>query len=161
MSRMCEISAALHQADAAEPLEGDPCADRTAFHTIVLLLCTGALAAALLLRIDGEGLSLFGYPWPMHCRLYETFGVKCALCGMSRSFSSLAHGDIGASLRFHPLGPAVFVLFGLEIVYRIYALATGGGRTGVRPARMHTGLVIVVSAAVLVNWLFYLGGLLL
>lgn len=161
MSRMYEISAASHQADAAEPLVSGSCVDRTAFHTIVLLLCTGALATAFLLRMDGEGLSLFGYPWPMHCRLYETFGIKCALCGMSRSFSSLAHGDIGAGFRFHPLGPAVFVLFGLEIVYRIYALAAGGGRMGVRPARIHAGLIIIVSAAVLVNWLFYLGGLLL
>ena len=161
MSRMYETSAALHQPDAAEPLAGGPCVDRTAFHTIVLLLCTGALAGAVLLRMDGQGLSLFGYPWPLHCRLYETFGVKCALCGMSRSFSCLAHGDIGPSFRFHPLGPAVFVLFGLEIVYRGYALAAGGGRVADKLSRMHAGLIIIVSAAVLMNWLFYLGGLLL
>jgi hypothetical protein len=161
MSRVCEISAAPHLADAVQPLPDGSHVDGRAFHTIVLLLCTGALAAAFLLRIDGDGLSLFGYPWLMHCRLYETFGVKCALCGMSRSFSSLAHGDIGAGFRFHPLGPAVFFLFSLEIVYRVYALATGGGPVAVRLSRMHVGLVIIVSAAVLVNWLYYLGGLIL
>ncbi|GEM_PF-1142655 len=161
MSRTCEISAAPHPADAAQPLAGGSTVDRTAFHTIVLLLCAGALAGAFLLRIDGQGLSLFGYPWSLHCRLYETFGVKCALCGMSRSFSSLAHGDIGAGFRFHPLGPAVFVLFGLEIVYRIYALAADDGRLAGKLSRTHAGLVIIVTAAVLVNWLFYLGGLLL
>lgn len=160
MSRICEIGAGSPPAGAAQPLESGYRVDRTAFHAIVLLLCAGAMAAAVLLRTNGQGLSLFGYPWPLHCRLYETFGVKCALCGMSRSFSSLAHGDLAAGLRFHPLGPAVFALFGLEIVYRIYALATG------RPvadklSRTHAGLVILVSAAVLVNWLFYLGGLLL
>ncbi len=160
MSRMYEIVAARHQADAGQPPEGGPCVDRTAFHMIALLFCAGALAAAFLLRVDGKGLSLFGYPWPLHCRLYETFGVKCALCGMSRSFSCLAHGDIGAGLRFHPLGPAVFVLFGLEIAYRSYALATGDGRVGVRLAKTHAGLIVIASAAVLVNWLFYLGGLL-
>ena len=161
MSRMCEISAAPHQADAAQPLEGGSAVDRTAFHTIVMLLCAAAMAGAFLLRIDGQGLSLFGYSWPLHCRLYETFGVKCALCGLSRSFSALAHGDIGAGFRFHPLGPAVFVLFGLEIVYRVYALATSGGRVRDKLSRMHAGLIILVSTAVLVNWLFYLGGLLL
>ena len=161
MSHMCEIGAAPHPADVAQPLAGGCRVDRTAFHAIVLVLCAGALAGAFLLRRDGEGLSLFGYPWPMHCRLYETFGIKCALCGMSRSFSSLAHGDLGASLRFHPLGPGVFVLFGLEIAYRIYALAISGGQVAVKLSRTHAGLVIIVCAAVFVNWLFYLGGLIL
>ena len=160
MSRVCEISAAPHLADAVQPLPDGSHVDGRAFHTIVLLLCTGALAAAFLLRIDGDGLSLFGYPWLMHCRLYETFGVKCALCGMSRSFSSLAHGDIGASLSFHILGPAVFVFFCAEVLYRGYLLSSPPKATSAGPARAHFCAVLLVAAAVLANWLLYLGGLL-
>ncbi|MHC4283885.1 MAG: DUF2752 domain-containing protein [Planctomycetota bacterium] len=49
-------------------------------------------------------LYLFGYKWPHRCPLYEIVGIKCALCGLTRSFCSLAHGNLLASIRFHTLG---------------------------------------------------------
>ncbi|NVB80590.1 MAG: DUF2752 domain-containing protein [Kofleriaceae bacterium] len=41
--------------------------------------------------------------------MHAAFGIDCPMCGMTRSFVALAHGDIGAAFRFHPAGPLLFV----------------------------------------------------
>lgn len=132
---------------------------RVAFHIIVLAICLVALSGALILTPGADGLTIFGYRWPLTCRLYETFGIRCALCGMSRSFSSLAHGDWAAGWRFHRIGPALFALFCLEIPYRLYRLATQPRRARDALGRVHAASVVGAALALFINWLVYLGGL--
>jgi hypothetical protein len=50
------------------------------------------------------GASLGGLCW-----FRSVFDRDCPLCGMTRSFVALAHGDLAASIRFHPAGPLLFV----------------------------------------------------
>jgi hypothetical protein len=121
----------------------------------------GLLAASFILQPDEEGLSLFGYRWPFHCWLHEYLGIQCALCGMSRSFCSLAHGDVGRSLGFHPVGPFLFAFFCLQIPYRVYALAGHAGTIDRRAAKAHLGLVVLLCAAIACNWFLYLEGMIL
>jgi len=133
-------------------------ANPRAYHLIVLLACAGVLAASFILRPTAEGLSLFGYPWPLHCWLHETTGIRCALCGISRSFCSLAHGDIAAGLAFHRLGLVTFAFFCLQIPYRLYAWAIQPGRIDRRIANAHFGLAALLCAAMAGNWFVYLEG---
>ena len=77
-------------------------------HVVVLALCALAVSGALLLQRGADGLYLFGTKWPVSCALYHNFGVKCAMCGLTRSFSSIAKGDFSEATQFHPLGPAFF-----------------------------------------------------
>jgi uncharacterized protein DUF2752 len=42
------------------------------------------------------------------CPSHLLFGVDCPLCGMTRSFVALAHGDLDRALHFHPAGPLLF-----------------------------------------------------
>ena len=130
-------------------------------HATLLIACLAVLACAAVLAPSENGLSLLGYRWPFSCRLHDTFGIQCALCGMSRSFSALAHGGLAASFRFHRLGPVVFVLVCLQIPYRLYALAIRPRRIGKRLAKLHVGLVVLIGLALVVNWIVYLGGLIL
>jgi len=130
-------------------------------HIVVSSVCVATLAGAFLLRPDEDGLSLLGYRWPFDCWLHETLGIRCGLCGLSRSFCSLARGDIAAGLHFHRIGPAVFALFCLEIPYRLGALAARSRGIDARWAGLHLGVVALVCAAILVNWMVYLGGLIL
>jgi hypothetical protein len=139
----------------------DARADNKTYHWIVLSACAAVLIASFILQPNEEGLSLFGLRWPFHCWLHETLGVRCALCGMSRSFCSLAHGDIGASLAFHQLGPLLFAFFCLQIPYRLYALAARPGFLGRTVARAHAGLAVALCAAIAYHWLVYLEGLIL
>jgi len=130
-------------------------------HGLVLAACTAALLGAFLLKPDEEGLSLFGFRWPFRCWLHDVMGIQCGLCGLSRSFCSLARGDFAGAVHFHRLGPVVFALFCLEVPYRLWAVAAGRRGIPTRWVRLHTRVVVVVCGAILVNWMVYLGGLLL
>ena len=127
-------------------------------HIAVLALCVLAVSGSLLLRHGGDGLYLFGIEWPVSCALYQNFGVKCAMCGLTRSFSSIAKGDFSEAMQFHPLGPAFFAFVCLQIPYRIHALLAT--HTENRKLRL-TGIYLaaVLAGALLINWFVYLGGL--
>ncbi|RPJ32993.1 MAG: DUF2752 domain-containing protein [Planctomycetaceae bacterium] len=137
----------------------NPHANQREYHLIMLLMCTAVLAASFILQPHDEGLSILGFRWPFHCWLHETLGVQCALCGMSRSFCSLAHGDLGASLGFHRLGLFLFAFFCLQIPYRLYALAVQPGAIDRRVVKAHCGLAALLCAAIACNWFLYLEGL--
>ena len=114
------------------------------FHVIVLVLCVLAVIVSLLLRYDADKLFLLGIEWPVHCALYESFGIKCALCGLTRSFCAMGAGDLSAAAHFHLLGPAIFVFVCLQIPYRIHALwATCEAKRKLRKA----GIYLAVGLA--------------
>lgn len=129
-----------------------------AFHWILLILCMLAVTVSLLLRYDGDGMSVLGIRWPISCALYETFGVKCALCGLTRSFCAMGAGKLSAAVHFHPFGPAVFAFVCLQIPYRIHALWT---TREVNEMLRRVGLYLAVGlmGGLLIHWLVYLGGL--
>ena len=130
------------------------------FHFIVLAVCVLAVVVSLLLEHDGQGLRLFGNEWPLGCGLYQTFGIKCALCGLTRSFCSMAGGEFSAAMRLHPAGPAVFIFVCLQILYRIHALWSGrSGKEKLKRAGVYSALGL--AAALLINWFIYLGGFVL
>ena len=45
------------------------------------------------------------------CLIYNTTGVPCPTCGMTRSYLGLFRGDLNSALLFHPLFFLVPVLF--------------------------------------------------
>lgn len=127
---------------------------------VVLAACVLAVSGSLLLRQGGEGLYLFGIEWPVRCALYQNFGIKCALCGLTRSFCSIAGGDFSGAMRFHVLGPAVFVFVCLQMAYRIHMLRTVGRESRkLRMAGIYSALVL--AGLLMINWFVYLGGLVL
>jgi len=123
-----------------------------------MILCVLAVTVSLLLRQDGDGLRVFGIRWPVRCALYETFGVKCALCGLTRSFCAMAVGELSSAARFHLFGPAIFVFVCLQIPYRIHTLWK---TRKVNRLLRRVGLYLAVGllGGLLINWLVYLGGL--
>ncbi|MFC1634870.1 DUF2752 domain-containing protein [Planctomycetota bacterium] len=128
-----------------------------AYHLIVLILCTLAVIVSLLLQYNGDELRLCGIRWPVSCALYENFGIKCALCGLTRSFCAMGAGELSVAVYFHPLGPAIFIFACLQIPYRIHALwATREEKRKLRRAGIY--LAIGLAGALLINWFVYLGG---
>jgi hypothetical protein len=83
-------------------------------HVLVLTLCLGLGGVALLLDpVPSEGpgpsggtdrITVGGVPVPEVCAFKRTLGLPCPGCGLTRSWVSALHGDLGASLAHHPLG---------------------------------------------------------
>ncbi len=70
---------------------------QTILSCIVLLLCT----------------YFFKFP----CMIYETTGLYCPGCGITRSIIALIHLDLYQSFRYNPL---IFILYPVLIPYIIY-----------------------------------------
>ena len=130
-------------------------------HIVILVLCVAVLTASLLFQPNESGLHIFRFKWPFRCFLYQTFGVKCALCGLTRSFCSAAHGNLVESLKLHPVGPLIFVFICLQLPYRIYGLSIRPKIMSRKLTKMNSALFAMLLIAIFVNWLFYIGGLIL
>lgn len=128
-------------------------------HVIILAVCVAALAAALLLKADDAGVYILGWKLPLKCSMHETFGLRCASCGLTRAVCYAAHGDIASAFRMNAIWPAVFVVILLEIPYRLAALALWPRRF-VRPVEIvHAAIILIAAAAVIGNWMLYVAGL--
>jgi hypothetical protein len=96
-------------------------------------------------------------PTVVLCTLKSTTGMDCPTCGMTRAFCALAKGEWQRALRFHPLSPAVFALFGwwwLRSLLHLLGKGTWVNRVETWFPPLLTVLVVVTG--VLVSWLFKL-----
>lgn len=73
-----------------------------------LVLAFGPLAARLLAPTAPEAFALPRNILPQ-CLVHQLTGLPCPTCGLTRSFAAMAGGDVARALKFHPLGPALFV----------------------------------------------------
>jgi hypothetical protein len=66
-------------------------------------LAAAALAASVLVP------SALVRQGPRLCAFHALTGRSCPSCGMTRSWNAMGHGDLGAAVGYHLLGPATFV----------------------------------------------------
>ena len=86
-------------------------------------LAIGQLAAGAWLVPVGDRIALpGGAELGDLCWFHAAFHVPCPLCGMTRSFAALAHGEAAAALRFHPAGPLLFAAMLVFAVGAVVAL---------------------------------------
>lgn len=130
-------------------------------HVLILSACVIVAAGSVLLEFEDGGLYIFGLSWPMRCPLYEFLRVKCALCGLTRSLCLTAQGRLGKAFGTHLLGPVIFLFICMQIPYRIAVLMIGPKKVSGKIKKTSVVLTVLVLAAIFVNWLIYLGGLLL
>ena len=110
-------------------------------------LCVATLGAAACGALAIEGDLSSG---PTLCPFRLVTGVPCPFCGMTRSLFALGQGDLGAGVRFHPLGPALLVVAALGLWWF--------GRAAARkvPARLPRGALLSGAAALVIAWLVQL-----
>ena len=121
-------------------------------------MCTAVVVGSRFIDADQLGIEFFGFRWPLHCALRDTFRVKCALCGITHSFCATARGDMASAFEYHRLGPVLFGFIIFEIVYRMWAIIISPKRVGFIMRKMHMVLIAVIIIAIFVNWVIYLGG---
>jgi hypothetical protein len=124
------------------------------------LLMIGAaivvLLAALLEVRDTEKIALPGIesPLPGVCTFRRVTGQPCPGCGLTRSFVSIAHGDLGGAWFFNAAGPLIFLLVAGQVPYRAWRLWQI--RRGVEPGRgsqLFNHLLWVMVAVLMGQWL--------
>ncbi len=82
------------------------------------ILVFGSLPALLAASYFLYPLSDDGTPL---CWFKLAFGLPCMGCGLTRAFSSLAHGQFDVALHYHFLAPAVFVWIVLWYAFALIA----------------------------------------
>lgn len=84
---------------------------------------TAVLLASAVLTPSSEAVSLFGVEIPAICGFRNLTGTGCPGCGLTRSFTFMAHGDPWQALQMNWFGPALFVAFATQPPYRFYRAA--------------------------------------
>ena len=102
--------------------------------------------------------------WTLHaahatlppCPFLVVTGQPCPLCGGTRAFAQMWQGDLAGAARFHPLGPALFVLTLLALPV-LALLAARGVVVRWRPTPFERrGAYLAVGAVFLSAWAFRL-----
>lgn len=96
------------------------------FHVVMLAMSAGVLLLAALLSVEAGTtvvVPLVQIPLPEMCYLRRLCGWSCPGCGMTRSFISLAHGDVPLAFQYNPAGPILFLLFAVQLPYRGWQIA--------------------------------------
>jgi len=107
------------------PLASGAPRPRWIFHLV--MLCVGVAVTTLSFVLYTDGPTDVVIPWvnialPPTCSMQNMAGIDCPGCGLTRSFISLAHGKLDASLAFNPAGILVFGVVAFQIPYRIAQL---------------------------------------
>ena len=58
------------------------------------------------------------------CLIYHITGLRCPMCGMTRAFSNVLHGDLSRAMTFNPLVAVVFPLLALQLLDDLAALCS-------------------------------------
>lgn len=130
--------------------------DRTT-HWLWLLLSLAVLLAAGSLRVDADQQRVLvpgaKLALPGTCTYKVWFGVDCPGCGMTRCFVSLAHGDLVAAWRFHPVGILAFAMVAAQIPYRCVQLwRLRQGRVPFDGTRWGVLLLFTLALLLLAQW---------
>ena len=96
------------------------------FHVVILAMSAGVLLLAALLNVEAGStvvVPLLQIPLPEMCYLRRMCGLACPGCGLTRSFISLAHGEVETAFQYNPAGPLLFLLFAIQLPYRGWQIA--------------------------------------
>lgn len=100
-------------------------ASRWQYHFWVLAVATVVLGLSLLMDVSDEtsgSLPLIG-ELPRLCTWQQLIGADCPGCGLTRSFSSLAHGDWIAAWNYNAAGWLFFAICIYQLPFRGWQLA--------------------------------------
>ena len=94
-------------------------------HALLLGLSIAVILAAALLTPSFEAVSFFGSEVPVLCGWRRMTGWPCLGCGLTRSFTFMAHGRVFDAFQVNLLGPLLFALVASQIPWRAVILWRG------------------------------------
>ncbi len=127
-----------------------------------LAFALGIILLSFILSPPNAGstcVSLGGVNINIPCTSKLISGCDCPGCGLTRSFTALAHGRFKDSIAYHRLGIPLFVLIAMQIPFRIYLLQKGpeGYTLWVRKFLSYSAAFFGIS--LIFNWILSLFGI--
>lgn len=98
--------------------------------TLLLVICAAVVGLAALLTPTPDFVELFGTRIPETCGYKRVLGVGCPGCGLTRSFTYMAHFAPMQALRMNPMGPFFFLFVLVQVPYRVLRLVRQAPRAG-------------------------------
>ncbi len=99
-------------------------------HALVLAISAVVLVLAATMTPSDAAVTVFGWEVPVVCGFRRLTGHPCPGCGLTRSFTYLAHGHLADAFRINALGPFVFAFVAAQVplqARRLWLLRRRGG----------------------------------
>lgn len=97
---------------------------------LLLLICGTVVLLAAILTPTPEFVEFFGTRIPESCGYKRVLGMNCPGCGLTRSFTYMAHFSPLDAFRMNWIGPPFFLLVASQIPYRALRLLRGWREQG-------------------------------
>jgi len=94
-------------------------------NTVLLVVSLMVVTAALLLDPSPGAVSLFGVDIPVLCGWRRMTSIPCPGCGLTRSFSFMAHGQVMSAFHVNWFGPPGFAIVVAQVPIRAFKLWRG------------------------------------
>ncbi len=146
--------------DAASSSAGPFYTASASFHWTILTLCVAIIAASTVLTVrEGEHVTvpIINVTLPGTCTFRRLTGHPCPGCGLTRSFISMGHGQLGAAWQYNPAGWLFFAVVLFQIPYRLLQLRRIRlGQPEHRFVRFDRWILVVLVSILLLHWVFAL-----
>ncbi len=119
----------IHQAPCSKDLQPKTPPGERALNFSLFILCLFPIVVSALITSDGtlNTLHILDFPIPLRgiCFFKLLTGYRCPVCGMTRCFSYMSHGQIAEAWHMSHAGIAVYFLCIYECIYRLSRLILG------------------------------------
>lgn len=94
-------------------------------HALLLVAAVFVVATAAVFQPSEEMLTVFGQEIPVMCGWRQMTGLPCPGCGLTRSFTFMAHGQPMLAFEMNWLGPPMFAAVVGAIPWQAFRLWQG------------------------------------
>lgn len=122
--------------------------DNLVMNIIFFVMCVSPVIASFFIATNGQTciVDAFGIRFPLagFCVFKAASGYNCPVCGMTRCFSYMSHGDFINAWHISHAGITVYLLCVFEAIYRLLRVVFGNA-VYKRSVRIIEGILITVT----------------
>jgi hypothetical protein len=148
-----------------QPIEQDPAPDTSMaaglmwMHALFFWMAVVVIGLSFVMRTEGPTSVYFpgtSVSLPELCSSKRMFGLPCPGCGLTRSFISISHGQLGRAWNFNPASFFLYAFVAIQIPWNaMQFLLIRSRKFGITLPYIHF-LPITVAVVLVANWLIRL-----